>query len=312
MNRILQTLIGTLIGLGCYYQANAQQDPHYTHYMYNMSAVNPAYATDDLGMLRLGGLYRTQWVGATGAPQTLNFFAHTPLSERIEVGLSVISDQIGDVVSENNLYADFAYIVPVGPKQKISFGLKAGLTHFATDFNGFVYTDAIPDPLYAENISEFMPNVGTGVYFFSDKYYLGLSAPNMLKSKHIERQQGIVTSAAEEMHFFFTGGYVFDLNSNLKFKPAFMTKAVNGAPLSIDFTANFLINDRFEIGVAYRNKDAVSGLVNFYITPNLRLGYSYDYTVSNLGKYNNGSHEIFLLFDISTLGSGYDKSPRFF
>ena len=312
MNRILTNYLLPLVGFLFASDVLAQQDPHYTQYMYNMSAVNPAYATDDPGMLRIGGLYRTQWVGAVGAPQTLNFFAHTPLSERIEIGASMISDQIGDVISEHNFYADFAYIVPLGNRDKISFGIKAGVTNFSTDFNGFVYTDAIPDPLYAENISEFMPNVGTGVYYFSDKYYLGLSVPNLLKSKHIERQNGIVTSAAEDMHFFFTGGYVFDLSNNLKFKPAFMTKAVNGAPLSIDFTANFLIHDRLELGAAYRKDDAVSGLVNFFITPNLRIGYSYDYTVSNLGKYNNGSHEIFLLFDLSLLGSGYDKSPRFF
>lgn len=312
MNRIVNYILRVTLGLLLTNEMLAQQDPHYTQYMYNMSAINPAYATDDLGMLRLGGLYRTQWVGAVGAPQTLNFFAHTPVSERVEVGLSMISDQIGDVVSEHNFYADFAYIIPLGNNHKLSFGVKAGVTNFATDFNGFVYTDEIPDPLYAENISEFLPNVGTGMYYFTDKYYLGLSVPNMLKSKHIERQNGIVTSAAEEMHFFFTGGYVFDLSPSLKFKPAFMAKAVTGAPISMDFTANFLINDRFELGAAYRKDDAVSGLVNFYLTPNLRIGYAYDYTVSNLGKYNNGSHEIFLLFDLSLLGSGYDKSPRFF
>ena len=121
-----------------------------------------------------------------------------------------------------------------------------------------------------------------------------------------------VREAVEEIHFFLTGGYVFDISNKLKLKPAFMTKAVNGAPLSMDLTANVLWNNRVEFGVGYRFDDAVSGLVNFKVTPTLRLGYAYDYTLSNLGNFNSGSHEIMILFDISKIGNGYDKSPRFF
>src|SRR5680860_134017 len=94
-------------------EGNAQQDPMYTQYMYNMSVINPAYAIDDLGMLKVGGIYRNQWAGMEGAPETANFFAHTGLSERVEVGLSIVHDEIGDVVKENNIYADVAYVLPV-------------------------------------------------------------------------------------------------------------------------------------------------------------------------------------------------------
>ncbi len=294
---------------------SAQQDPQYTHYMYNMSVINPAYATDIPGIVNIGGLYRTQWVGAVGAPKTVNFFAHTPLSERVQVGVSVVSDEIGDVVKDNSIFADFAYIIPVSDKNKISFGVKGGISFFDANFNGFQYSDIPPDPAFANNINQTFPNVGVGTYFFSDKYYIGFSAPNLLRTKHLEHQDAISTIGVEEIHYFFTGGYVFDLNDNLKFKPAFMAKGVSGAPMAFDITGNVLINERFEAGVGYRFDDSVSGLVNFAITPTLRVGYSYDYTLTNLGQFNSGTHEIFLLFDLDLSGmggKGYDKSPRFF
>jgi type IX secretion system PorP/SprF family membrane protein len=160
-----------------------------------------------------------------------------------------------------------------------------------------------------------MPNVGAGAFYFGENYYLGFSVPNLLTTKHIERKDGIQSASVETLHYFLTGGYVFDLSESVRFKPAFMAKAASGTPLSMDLTANFLINNRFELGAGYRWDDSVAGLVNFYVTPTLRLGYSYDYTLSNLGSYNSGTHEVFLLFDLdfSNLSSkGYDKSPRFF
>lgn len=293
----------------------AQQDPQFTHYMYNMSVVNPAYATDNEGLINVGGLYRTQWVGAVGAPKTATIFAHSPIAKRVEIGLSVVSDVIGDIVHENNIYADVAYVVPLSDTKKLSFGVKAGVTLFDVNFDGFQLTDPEADPAFSENINKTFPNVGAGAFYFGDKYYLGLSVPNLLTNKHLEQKDGIKTVGIESVHYFFTGGYVFDLNPNLKFKPAFMTKGVSGAPLSVDVTANFLFNNKFELGAGYRIDDSISGLAAFSITPNLRIGYSYDYTLTNLGKFNSGSHEIFLLFDLDTSNlssKGYEKSPRFF
>ena len=295
--------------------ANAQQDPQFTHYMYNMNVINPAYATANEGVVNLGGLYRTQWVGAVGAPKTATLFAHTPIAKKVEMGISFINDAIGDVVNENNIYVDFAYVVPVSDKSKLSFGLKGGMTLFDTNFNGFKFTDVNPDKAFQDNISRVFPNVGVGTFYFTDTYYLGLSVPNLLTTQHIENKDGIRYSGVEDIHYFFTGGYVFNLNPNLKFKPAFMAKGVSGAPLSLDMTANFLMNNKIELGAGYRFDDSVSGLVNFKITSQLRIGYSYDYTLSNLGQFNSGSHEIFLLFDLDTSSlssKGYEKSPRFF
>jgi type IX secretion system PorP/SprF family membrane protein len=297
----------------------AQQDPQFTHYMYNMSVINPAYATDNADVINLGALYRAQWVGIEGAPTTQSFFAHKPLSKRVEIGLSVVHDEIGDVVKENNIFADFAYVIPISESVKFSLGLKAGFTLFDTNFNGFVLTDPVPDPAFQNNISETFPNIGAGLYLFGPNYYAGFSAPNMMTSRHIETINGHPGSGVEAVHFFMTGGYVFTFNGNenFKLKPAFMAKGVEGAPLSLDVTANVLINNKFELGVGYRMGDSVSGLASFYISPSLRIGYSYDYTLTNLDAFNSGSHEVFLLFDLdlnklSSSGKGYEVSPRFF
>ena len=295
---------------------SAQQDPQYTQYMYNMSVINPAYAIDNPDAINIGGLYRAQWVGSVGGPTTGLLFAHTALGKRVEGGISIIHDQIGDVVKETNFYADFAYVLPVSENNKLSFGLKAGATFFSTNFNGFIYSDALPDQAFANNLSRTFPNIGIGTYYFGKNYYIGFSAPNLLTSKHLERKDGVVRTGSEEIHYFLTGGYVFNINEKLKFKPAFMSKGVTGAPLSIDVTANFLINNLFEAGIGYRLGDSFSGLVNFKVTPTLRVGYAYDRTISNLGRFNSGSHEIIILFDLSKSGNsntnGYDKSPRFF
>lgn len=311
----MKKIIFLLSLLFCFMDTSAQQDPEYTHYMYNMSVVNPAYATGTSAMLNTGALYRTQWVGAVGAPKTFTFFGHTALSDKIEVGMSLISDDIGDgAKKENNFYADFAYILELGGKNKLSFGMKAGFSSLQTNFNGFRFEsgDLTTDLAFSENINTTKPNIGVGAYYFTDTYYVGLSIPNLLNSKHIEEKAGISAYGSEEMHSFLTAGYVFQINDIFKLKPAFMSKFVKGSPISVDVSANVLYNNKFELGLAYRINDSFSALMNINVTPNLRVGYAYDYTTSNLGQFNSGTHEIILLFDLDLLGKGYDKSPRFF
>ncbi|WP_264564113.1 type IX secretion system membrane protein PorP/SprF [Flavobacterium sp. N3904] len=292
-----------------------QQDPLYTQYMYNMSVVNPAYATATPSVLNLGTLYRTQWVGVEGAPKTFTLFAHTPINDKLETGFSLISDDIGDgAKKETNFYADIAYIVQLNETQKLSFGVKAGITSLNTNFNGFVLNsgDATTDKAFAENVNKTLPNLGVGAYYFTDNYYVGFSAPNLLSAEHIKERSEISSLGIQNIHSFLTGGYVFNINDAFKFKPAVMAIFVKGAPVSLDFTANVLYNDKFELGVAYRVDDSVNILMNINVLPNFRVGYSYDYTLSNLSQFSSGSHEFVLLYNLDFLGKGYDKSPRFF
>lgn len=292
-------------------EGNAQQDPHFTQYMYNMSVVNPAYALDKEGLLRTGLIYRNQWAGMEGAPETINVFAQTPLSKRVELGVTIVHDEIGDIEKENNITANFAYVLPVSETSKLSLGIKGGVNFFDADLTSLSTPQQGTDPAMRD-MNEAFPVFGVGAYWFGENYYVGLSAPNLLTSKHIEENEGLVGFGEENVHFYLTGGYVFDINEDFKVKPAFMLRGVQDAPLSFDVTANVLLYKRLEAGVAYRFNDAVSGLVNFRVTPDLRVGYAYDYTTSILGDYNDGSHEIMVLFDLDILSRGYNKSPRFF
>ena len=140
-----------------------------------------------------------------------------------------------------------------------------------------------------------LPNIGAGVFYYTDKFYAGLSLPNIIESKHFEKNNGLLTQASEKMHYFLTTGYVFDVSETLKFKPSIMAKAVPGSPLSLDVSANFLLNDKLELGLSHRLDDSVSGLIGFAVAKGLRIGYAYDYTLSNLGDYNSGSHEAFFI-----------------
>ena len=293
----------------------AQQDAQYTQYMYNMSVINPAYTTSNIGIVNIGGLHRTQWVGVVGSPKSSNIFAHTPINDKIEVGFSLINDNIGDIVKENNLFADFAYILDLEENGKISFGLKTGVTFFDVNFNNFALEsgDVFTDPDFADNINKSFFNIGAGVFYNTDNYYIGFSIPSILKANHLDRNNGKY-QGTDQPHVYLTGGYVFQINNQLKLKPAFMTKAVKGAPLSVDITANILYENKLEFGVGYRIEDAFTWLINIKATPELRVGYAYDYTLSNLGPFSSGSHELFVLYDLDIFNvyKGFDKSPRFF
>lgn len=295
----------TLLSIHSFY---GQQDPQYTQYMYNMNVVNPAYAGSHES-LNIGTLYRTQWVGLDGSPETYTLAIDAPIRKNMGIGLSLIADKIGPV-KEQNLYVDVSYTIETSEQGKLAFGLKAGFTFFDALLSTLDLGDNIPDDLFDEDINDVYPNFGAGVYYYTNKFYAGFSMPNMLNQFHVEKKGGVIYSAAEKMHWFLTAGYVFDLNKDLKLKPAFMAKAAQGAPLSIDISANMLIYEKFEAGLSWRVDDSVSALANFRVSRSMRIGYAYDYTTTNLGDFNSGSHEIMVLFNISNSRSGL--SPRFF
>ncbi|WP_119790058.1 PorP/SprF family type IX secretion system membrane protein [Flavobacterium anhuiense] len=288
--------------------ASAQQDPEYTQYMYNTMAVNPAYA-GSTGTIEAALLYRSQWVGMPGAPETQSFSVHSPLrNEKLGVGLSVVNDKIGP---SNELYLDgnFSYSIPLGYEQRLAFGVKAGTRMLNIDWSKGRYYDD-DDVLLNQNINNQMKlAVGAGVYYYTEKWYVGFSIPSFIQNDYYDDVRESIDY--DRMHYYLMGGYVFDLNPNLKFKPAFLVKAVSGAPITADISANFMIQEKFVIGGAYRTDDSIAILAGFQISPSFFLGYSFDYTVSELNKYNDGSHEFILRYQFVQKQSKI-KSPRFF
>ncbi len=293
----------------------AQQDAQYTQYMFNMNVVNPAYTKGEKGLVNFGTLYRSQWQNTVGAPNTLTFFGHAVLNDKIEMGISIISDRIGDgALKENNLALDFSYNLKLDEKSDISLGLKAGITNFESNFNDFRLPQIQDDPAFVENSNNSFPIIGAGAFYKRSNFYAGISAPNLLTSRHIKNVDGISGFGSEAIHLFVTTGYVYELNSKIKLKPSTLVKVVAGAPLVFDASLNVLLNNKFELGASYRLEDSVSAMFNLVVVPSVRIGYAYDYTLSNLGSFSSGSHELFILFDLDLLGlrKGYDKSPRFY
>jgi type IX secretion system PorP/SprF family membrane protein len=302
-----------LVALASFGDLHAQQDPHYTQYMYNMSVMNPAYAGSKEN-LSMGLLYRKQWVEIEDAPTTGTFFGHAPVGKNVGLGLSVISDKIGPV-EENNVYGDFSYTINLGGDHKLAFGVKLGLTfHNVGLFSDINYT--LPqqnDPAFSRDITNTYFNFGSGFFYYTNKYYLGLSVPNMLKSTHFDVQRSAeeLQFGTETSHYFLTGGYVFDINQSVKFKPFFMLKSAFSAPTSLDVSTNFLFNEKFEVGATYRLEDSFGAMVNYAINPSLRIGYAYDHIVSDLNVTTPSSHEIILLYDLN-FPKKVSSSPRFF
>jgi len=299
-------LVILLIALCSFFTSTAQQNPQYTQYMYNMNVVNPAYAGSHEA-LSIGTLYRDQWSGLDGAPKTFTFNAHTPFGENVGLGISVIADKIGPV-KEQNLNVDYAYKIKLGGEHRLAFGIKAGATFNNIGLTGIVVDNA-EDPAFSSDVTDTYLNIGAGVYYYTNRYYVSFSVPAILKSKHLDVNGR--TYGSNVQHYFLTAGYVFQLSQNLKFKPSAMLKSAFSAPTSLDVNANFLFFDRLELGASYRLDDSFSGMVNFAVTPGIRIGYAYDHIISDIREAATASHEVFLQFDIP-YGSKVYRSPRYF
>ena len=301
MKKLVYIVLLIVIGV------QAQQDPQYTQYMYNMNVVNPAYA-GSTESVSIGALYRSQWVGLEGAPSTGTLSIHSPVGNRVGLGLSLISDEVGPV-SETNAYVDFSYTLPVGNVTKLAFGLKAGGT-FHDIGTGSVTTVDAGDPFFSQDVNTTTFNVGAGLYLYQpNKYYISASMPNILNGTHLDFDGRKIGSETE--HVFAAAGYVFDLSENFKLKPHALLKFAFDAPLSYDLNLNLFMYDVVEVGAGYRIDDSFSGVVNFRVSPALRIGYAYDAIQSELDVVTNASHEIFVNFDIN-LPRKVSRSPRYF
>jgi len=301
-----------VLGFGVLFFTNgllAQQDAQYTQYMYNTVSVNPGYA-GSRGHLSIAALHRSQWVGLDGAPVTQTINLHTPVGENgIGLGTSIVNDKIGPT-SETYFDIDFSYTVHTSDVGRLSFGLKASAHLLDIRFSELNQYE--PDQTLEQDIdNKFSPNFGAGIYYHTDKFYAGLSIPRFLQTSHFEESS--LSTAQEQMNFYLIAGYVFEMNPMLKFKPTILTKVVEGAPLQLDLSANFMLNDKFILGAAYRWDAAFSGMVGFQLNESFLIGMAYDKEITELGNatFNNGSFEVILRYDFIKT-KGYLKSPRFF
>ncbi|AXO79091.1 type IX secretion system membrane protein PorP/SprF [Olleya aquimaris] len=315
MKKVNIYTVGILIMFSCT-QLLAQQLPQFSQYMFNTISINPAYA-GSRETISIVGLHRSQWVGLAGAPTTSTISAHAPLkNEKVGLGLSVINDELG---YENFVYAygDFSYTIQVSEKTKLALGLKAGFTHYNLDQEGFLDDPTVSiDPFFSNFTNRWNPNIGVGAYLHQNKWYVGLSAPRILNTDYNESDLDpeIDYIAIERVGYYFTAGYVLDLNDNLKLKPSTLVKVTNGAPISFDLSAHLLFDETFWLGGSYRyNSDTstLGALADFQVSPQLRIGYAYEHYISDLRPYTGGTHEILLMFEVFKLTKRV-KSPRYF
>ncbi|WP_036383163.1 type IX secretion system membrane protein PorP/SprF [Muricauda sp. MAR_2010_75] len=308
-NRIKGLL--TVLLLGVMGAVHAQQDAQYTQYMYNTVSVNPAYA-GSRGHLSIAALYRNQWLGLDGAPETQTLNIHTPMGYRgVGLGISVVNDKIGPT-SETYFDVDFSYTIYTSFEGRLSFGLKASAHMLDIRYSELDEFEIDPQLQSQQDIqNKFSPNIGAGVYYHTDRFYAGLSAPRILETTHFDESS--VSTAKEQINLYAITGYVWDLNPFLKFKPTLLTKVVQGAPLQVDLSANFMLNERFIGGVAYRWDAAFSGLFGFMVSDQFMIGLAYDREITELGAatFNDGSFEVILRYDFIR-NVGNLKSPRFF
>ena len=299
--------LGVLLFVGV--AAIAQQDAQYTQYMYNTVSINPAYA-GSRGQMSIAALHRSQWVGLDGAPTTQTINIHSPVGYRgLGMGFSIVNDQIGPT-SETNFDMDFSYTIQMAKESRLSFGLKGSLNLLDIRFSEL--NQFTSDQTLQQDIdNRLSPNVGAGIYFHTNKFYAGLSVPRFLETSHFEESS--LSTAKEQMNFYLITGYVWELNSFLKFKPTVLSKITQGAPLQVDVSANFMLNDKFILGAAYRWDAAVSGMVGFNISDGFLLGIAYDRETTALGSaaFNDGSFEVILRYDFISTKDNM-KSPRFF
>ncbi len=298
--------------------ANAQQEPMNSQYMFNMLSINPAYA-GSRKVMSTSCMYRQQWLGLNGAPRTIYASMDMPIKkEKLGVGMTVTNDKIG-IMSQLNANLIGSYRIQVSTRATLAFGLQAGINQFNADYASIDFSKTssslLPDQAFSSSVNKIAPNFGTGVYYNSDKFYVGISAPKLIQNNFGAAYSSTKDKSSfrntQSRHYFFIMGYVFKINELYTFKPSILVKEVPGAPLEIDFNSNFWIQDIVGIGLSYRSKDALVGILEFQVNPQFRFGYSYDYPLTTLIKATSGSHEILVRYEFG-YGKSNIKSLRYF
>lgn len=278
----------------------SQQEVMVSQYMFNGLFINPAYSGSH-DYWEASALHRSQWVSLDGAPVSQVIGADGPLANgKLGVGGVIVNDKIGDT-KQFSFMANGSYHLDLDSEQKnrLSFGLSAGFTNYSYKFDETTVFDA-GDEVFSNTIeNKYVPKLGAGVYFYSDRFYAGASVPTLFAG---DDQLSIKANGDSlgtddvhyENHFFFNTGYVFDAGANLKVKPNILVKYHPSAPLQADINLNFLLYEKLWLGASYRTASDIIGIVEFNITPHLRVGYAYDFTLSDIGDYSSGGHEVML------------------
>lgn len=283
---------------------SGQQQQQFTQYMYNPLSLNSGYVTDQ--KLEAGIIHRSQWVGIDGAPSTQSLTIAGRTGRRVGLGLTLMNESIGPA---NNLDFNgvFSYNIPLSYSMSLSFGMNFGVDILNIDWSkGSSADQEDPGLINGTNVT---PIIGAGAYLHGDRWYIGLSTPNFIKTEAYNDEQELVIDKTTQ--FYLMGGYVFDITPDFKLRPSTLMKYNDGSPVTVDVSLNVLLQERFTAGLSYRFNDAVSALLGFHISRSFFVGYAYDYSTTELNKYNDGSHEIMLKYTVPMFNTRA-KSPRFF
>ena len=279
----------------------------YSQYMFNMMHINPAYA-GNRAVDNITTLFRKQWVGIEGSPTTATLSWDRRQEEsNIGYGLQIYNDRLG-IESTSGIQAFYSYRIQF-QHSFLSLGLSGGVLNYRAAYST-VETSQGGDPLFQENVNGLLPTAGIGALYATDQWYIGLSVPALLETKINIHNQQVTTSANN--HYFLTGGYIFQVSESFKLKPSILLKAVKGAPFEYDFNLNAWLKDIVGLGISYRTNDALVAMFELQIAPEFRLGYAYDYTISNLQPFSQGTHELMLRYEFNSKDSRRILSPRYY
>ena len=285
-----------------------QQEPLYSQYYNNFNLINPAYSGSH-DFFTVTTSVRSQWVNEPGSPRTGSLSLHGGIGNNLGIGFSAVYDKVY-VLNESHLYADISYTVKTSENSTLSFGLKGGGSFVNVDLQSLGINN---DPLFNQNINEFMPNIGTGAFFYTDKFYISVSAFNLLNQKYYDRDSGIIASASKDVIFYASSGYNFQVSNKVNLKPSFLIRYVDGAPLSTDLSLGILFNKQIELGISHRIDDSIAGLLQLRVKDNIRIGYTYESYTNNVSQYLSGSHEISIAFDLGKTEAKRSKQkPPFY
>jgi len=308
---LLYKVVGLILCLlvGLPFDGVSQQDPVFTQYMNNLLTIQPAYAGSS-GALNITGISRAQWVGFEGAPNTNTLTINGPLRAfNVGLGLSIINDKWGPI-RQNGVYVDYAYHVRLGQDQFLSFGIKGGFNIYQAFLTDLTINDP-SDPVFAYDVNfKFLPNLGVGILWHGDRFFLGASAPKILKNRI--QSQNTETVYREVLHFYGMGGYVFFLSDMLKFKPTVLYRWAERTPSFVDLSGSFLLYDRVWVGGTYRLKNSYGLIFQFIVNSQLKFGYSYDQTTFHPTQVNSGTHEFLISYDFVYSRRGRQIPPKYF